>query len=543
MNFLYSRYCRKCCFVALMTLAPLGVLSAAQAADTFYTGANNGDWDTASNWSTGAVPGGTDDVFNTTANTVSHTSLAADTVKSLSFTGTGGLALSGNGSIAGSQLNQGSLFSIAGPVTLNAGTLDNLSIKNSNGIKFSNGYAGANTLQDVSLDGGLNVGSAGTTGADQSAMNIVGTFQHGAGAVFNLGHYGLINFSSDYTLDNATLHSVATHFDSPNVYGTNGTTLTLGPNLTVSGTDLSINTGGSLINNTTLLSSQGGYHSWYVQPTQHSLTNNGTIGAMNASSQMIIYANSFTNTGTLESLAKGYVFISAQGDTPIAPTNNGIVNVGAGSTMILEHADLVQTAGSTVVDGTLTIREPGAYPDPPTAPYAFALQGGSLSGTGTISGNVTNTGGTIRPGDSPGMLTISPVAPGAGGNYTQGAGGTFAEILGGTNAGQFSVLNVAGAASLAGSLSIELFGGFTPTVGQSFTFLDYGSQSGQFGGPGGLFYDGRGDSYTVNYGATSASLTVASLAAVPEASSALGMGLLLTLGGLAIAVRKRRVQA
>ena len=45
-----------------------------------------------------------------------------------------------------------------------------------------------------------------------------------------------------------------------------------------------------------------------------------------------------------------------------------------------------------------------------------------------MTGNVTNTSGTVEPGSSPGTLTVT-------GNYTQGAGGTLQTEIAGTTPG------------------------------------------------------------------------------------------------------------
>ena len=42
----------------------------------------------------------------------------------------------------------------------------------------------------------------------------------------------------------------------------------------------------------------------------------------------------------------------------------------------------------------------------------FPLHGGTLEGAGTVTGSVNNTGGTISPGQGPGLMTIT-------GNYTR----------------------------------------------------------------------------------------------------------------------------
>jgi outer membrane autotransporter protein len=99
--------------------------------------------------------------------------------------------------------------------------------------------------------------------------------------------------------------------------------------------------------------------------------------------------------------------------------------------------------------------------------------GGSLGGLGTIGGNLLNNG-VVRPGDSPGTLTVL-------GNYTQNAGGTLRIEVGGLAPGQHDLLAVGGHASLAGTLQLIGLGGFTLHVGDQVTFLTAnGGVSGTF---------------------------------------------------------------
>lgn len=52
--------------------------------------------------------------------------------------------------------------------------------------------------------------------------------------------------------------------------------------------------------------------------------------------------------------------------------------------------------------------------------------------------------------------------------------------LGGDTAGTYSKLDVAGALSLAGKLTVSLVDGFMPALGNSFDLLDWGTLSGHF---------------------------------------------------------------
>lgn len=99
----------------------------------------------------------------------------------------------------------------------------------------------------------------------------------------------------------------------------------------------------------------------------------------------------------------------------------------------------------------------------------FVNPDGTLSGTGTVGGNVANNG-IVSPGDSPGTLHL-------GGNFTQGSGGTLeieiASIL------SFDQLMVSGTAILDGTLDVTL-DGYTGHVGDSFTILTSSGLSGNF---------------------------------------------------------------
>ncbi|MFN0182623.1 MAG: PEP-CTERM sorting domain-containing protein, partial [Aquabacterium sp.] len=88
--------------------------------------------------------------------------------------------------------------------------------------------------------------------------------------------------------------------------------------------------------------------------------------------------------------------------------------------------------------------------------------GGTLMGTGTVGPLVTNFGGTIRPGFSPGTLHIA-------GDYIDHAGHIDIEI--GPNGSDF--IDVAGNLSLDGtSIEFKFLDGFAPTAGFSYDFID-----------------------------------------------------------------------
>ncbi|MEX2168328.1 MAG: LamG domain-containing protein [Pirellulales bacterium] len=95
---------------------------------------------------------------------------------------------------------------------------------------------------------------------------------------------------------------------------------------------------------------------------------------------------------------------------------------------------------------------------------------GSISGSGSILGDLENPSGTVSPGNSPGALQIH-------GNYTQGVAGTLQVELA---AGEHDVLQVSGTAALAGTLQVSLLDGFQPAAGDRFDILQSASIVGTF---------------------------------------------------------------
>ena len=174
------------------------------------------------------------------------------------------------------------------------------------------------------------------------------------------------------------------------------------------------------------------------------------------------FANN-TSTGSF-TLAGNRTFTTAS--TPF--TNAGAMIINKGSTFTVTGAsnNYSQSAGSTTVDGTLTVN----------AASMVDITGGNLFGaTGNINGNVDLTGGVVNPGDGANLIGELKIT----GTYTQGSAGAATIDLGGKTAiTQYSVLDITKAASLSGTLNVNLVNGFTPTVGNTFTILDYLSDTG-----------------------------------------------------------------
>lgn len=188
----------------------------------------------------------------------------------------------------------------------------------------------------------------------------------------------------------------------------------------------------------------------------------------------------FDNAGTFTKSA-GAGVTSFVGDPDldgrdVAFTNAGTVEVTNG--LIAFGRIYTQAAGSLRLTGGNI-----------SALGMLDIQGGALSGTGTVTANVQNAG-VLDMGENIGVLTVT-------GSYAQLPAGQLTARLGGLSAGtQYDQLTVAGAASLDGKLTLVLAGGFTPVAGDAFNVLTCTSETGSF------TIDGAGRPYTASYEAT-----------------------------------------
>ena len=114
---------------------------------------------------------------------------------------------------------------------------------------------------------------------------------------------------------------------------------------------------------------------------------------------------------------------------------------------------LAMAGGVVQVDGGITAAEVEAF------------SGATISGAGTITGDLINSEGVVNPGSALGTLTVD-------GDYFQ-TDGTLLIELGSPNDGD--ALSVTGAATIGGEIEIDLVGGYIPGAGDSFVIVDAGS--------------------------------------------------------------------
>ena len=345
-----------------------------------------------------------------------------------------------------------------------------------------------NTLPSPVDDACIGVGSTVTLSAGDHNTNSLtsdGAFIISGGS-FSISSGS--HFFNDFTLSGGTL----TGTGNVTVFGlftwTSGTMSGTGTTTANGGMDLSSLSTKVLARQLTLPAGQeaswtGGLLNFFGMATFNNMgtfrvehTDNGFIQDVGGTG-----TKTFNNAGS---------FIKETG-TGITTIGNGIVFNNTGEVQVLAgtlgfQTTFTQTSGSILLNG-------GAL----SSTLLLDIQGGSLLGIGTITGNVS-IAGSVGPGLTPGTLNIS-------GTYTQTSTGSLDNELGGLVPGSgHDQINITGAAALSGDLNVALIGGFTPVVGDSFVIMTYGSVTGNFSNtnlPSGF-------NWNVSIGSTSVTLTV-----------------------------------
>jgi hypothetical protein len=149
--------------------------------------------------------------------------------------------------------------------------------------------------------------------------------------------------------------------------------------------------------------------------------------------------------------------------------NYGTLLLPAGATLNVTQDGYTQFGGTTSLSTSSNL-------DVGTS-YGLTLLGGTVGGSGTVTGNVRAVAGKVEggTGTAAGTLTIS-------GSLSLGEGATLASTLDGTSAGVTYSQVVAASASLAGTLQLALTTGYAPATGNAYTVLSTTSTpTGSFG--------------------------------------------------------------
>ena len=350
----------------------------------------------------------------------------------------GALAVSGSYTQSAGSLSGVNATTVAGLTTLSGGSLGGTGAFNANG--------GVNISGALTLDTVLNTASSSTVSGAGAVS--------GTGAISNSGSFDIQN-------DGALAVDVS---NSGNLIKSAGTSTSIA-NLTNSGV-IDIQSGALTVAGLTSLSggSLGGAGAFDA---------NGGVNITGAVSLDTV----FNVTGG--SMADG----AALSD---GGSGNGAFNL-VGGTFTVAGSNVIDTAIS-IQDGTFDVLAGGMLNDIGSPiviytdtngtlnidgqVYADVFNDGTLSGIGSVNGNVTN-GGDFNPGNSPGTFTIN-------GDLVLLPSSNLNMEIAGLDVGQYDVLDVKGDVILDGKMNIFVItsSGYYAQLNDTFTTIKWLSSSG-----------------------------------------------------------------
>ena len=292
------------------------------------------------------------------------------------------------------------------------------------GTATVNGVNANGNASTWSNSGSLYVGYGGSGGTTNSVLNV----QNGGQVASANGYIGYNSGSSGTATVTGSTNSTASTWSTGSL------------NVGESGTGtLNIQNGGQV----TVTEDGPGAVSVAVQP--------GSVGSVTVDGS----GSHFEAT----SLSVGGSASTPGGQASFALTNSATAHV-ATTVSTGSHGSINVTGGGLTVGSTGTLA---------AIDTVLVNSGGTLGGSGQVTGNVVNNGGTVAPGD-PATLTVN-------GNYTEKSAGVLQLDIAGTNPADYDHLDVSGELSLeSGSiLKLDFIDGFAPTQGETFDFIEYGT--------------------------------------------------------------------
>jgi hypothetical protein len=376
-------------------------------------------------------------------------------------------------------VNQGLLQASGGPLVLWAGTypntqgtieaLDGSEVQIRTGATVVGGaLRGQGTGAIVPQGGTLtNVTTTGTVRLDNAQSVIItgALTNNGTWSVNTSGSATDLRFNGGLTLSGAGSIVMNNALFLNNRIFTDNTVLTQAAGHTIRGSGQLLGDSGGMVNLGTIIADQP--NGLTIDPNALGFSNSGVLQVL--SGEIRVNAGPFITSGT--------------------------VSIESGA-VLARTGDYTQTAGATMLNGGTA-----------TATGLIDVQGGVVSGNGSLVGAVANAG-EVAPGASTGTLEVT-------GNYTQTATGILTIEIGGPTPGSgFDQLKISGTATLGGMLTIALTDEFRPTLGTTFEIVTFGQRAGDFATVNGLVQS-NGLIFSATYTSTGLVLQVIQEAPTP----------------------------
>ena len=351
----------------------------------------NGNWNVASDWSTGAVPTSVDTVTVSAAGTYTVSITDSEVAKSLTLGSTS------------ATISDTGMLTLAGALTLTAGTftlqssgiLAHATIVSAGGTLVSAG----GTLSSDTYHGTLDLSGSNATVNVAGSLALASASGSGTGSIALTGYNSQLYIQSSMTLNNATISiGNAGTWDYLDVTAS-ATTLTLGPSLT--------------------LQQSATYANLYANSSSDEIVNKGIINAGVAAGQFVTNTGTFVNQGTI-SISNGDTFSTTKSTFSNSGTiveTNGVLTLGTWS-----NAGVIEISG-----GELALTGPVTSAQFETISFS---NGASLA----VSGAFNDSGGTLTTGPSSALGTVSLAGTITSGTIVDGTGIGFV-AQGGTLAG------------------------------------------------------------------------------------------------------------
>jgi hypothetical protein len=494
--------------VGVFILFGVSAASALACSDSWTGTAGDGLWSTATNWSSGAAPGNSDDVC---LPDIGHSYTV--TLEPIAGSGGGTINSLTVGTTSGSDTET---LDIVGQSFVSGGET-----RNGEGLGLANGGTDTiNATGSVVLDSTSGGGTALPSDTPGGPAGL-GDSPFGGGAILhNFGQ--IVAESSDFPTWNEQLNANVTN--EP------------GGSITVVSGSLQQQTSNTVTNQGTVTTDAGGDYDVTSGGTNDVFTNDGTV-ANNGTFEVGGQTGTFTQNGpvtgnpvlieagsTLADQAGAGAF-TLEFDTPIltgtipagqtvtvrgasaingGETQNG-TTLSLGGTTVTNDGTLVldatadgtkmlpgDTVGGGVTLGSGTLANAGTLQiktdDPTWTNVIEATLANGHAGTATVSGALKQD--TAVPTTNDGMFTLTPGAVYTllqGGSFTNAADGTLAtQIASASSFGSFVLQSPCcsgpGTVTAGGTLTPQLVGGFAPSAGAEFRIvaLNGGAFTGTF---------------------------------------------------------------